>query len=46
MLRNRQGVVTSPYDKTTQKEVKALIEKGGEDLIEPFYKELDLAQEE
>ena len=40
-LETAKGWLTSPYDKTTQKEVKALIEKGGEDLIEPFYKELD-----
>ena len=36
-----KGWLTSSYDKTTQKGVKALIEKGGEDLIESFYKELD-----
>ena len=40
-LKTAKGWLTSPYDKTTQKEVKALIEKGGEELIEPFYKELD-----
>lgn len=40
-LETAKGWLISPYDKTTQKEVKALIEKGGEDLIEPFYKELD-----
>ncbi len=31
----------SPYDKTTQKKVRCLIEDGGEELIESFYKELD-----
>ena len=31
----------SPYDKTTQKKVSTLIEEGGEELIESFYKELD-----
>lgn len=33
--------LTSPYDKLTQEKVKSLIEKGGEDLIDSFYKELD-----
>ena len=41
MLKNCEGMVTSPYDKITQEKVKALIEKGGEELIESFYKELD-----
>ena len=40
-LKTAKGWLTSPYDKTTQEKVKALIEKGGEDLIESFYKELD-----
>ena len=40
-LETAKGWLVSPYDKTTQKEVKALIERGGEDLIESFYKELD-----
>jgi len=33
--------LTSPYDKITQEKVKYLIERGGEDLIDSFYKELD-----
>lgn len=33
--------LTSPYDKLTQEKVKSLIEKGGEDLIDSFYKELN-----
>lgn len=33
--------LNSPYDKITQEKVKSLIEKGGEDLIDSFYKELD-----
>ena len=33
--------LTFPYDKLTQEKVKSLIEEGGEDLIDSFYKELD-----
>ena len=33
--------LTSPYDKITQEKVKYLIERGGEVLIDSFYKELD-----
>ena len=40
-LKTAKGWLTSPYDKITQEKVKALIEKGGEELIESFYKELD-----
>ena len=40
-LKNCEGVVVFSYDKITQEKVKALIEKGGEALIESFYKELD-----
>ena len=40
-LKRAKGWLTSPYDKITQEKVKALIEKGGEELIESFYKDLD-----
>ena len=40
-LKTAKDWLTSPYDKITQKKVKSLIEKGGEELIESFYKELD-----
>ena len=41
ILKTANDWLTSPYDKITQEKVKALIEKGGEELIESFYKELD-----
>ena len=40
-LKTAEEWLTSPYDKTTQEKVLALIKKGGEELIESFYKELD-----
>ena len=40
-LKTAKEWLSSPYDKITQEKVKALIEKGGEALIESFYKELD-----
>ena len=40
-LKRAKGWLASPYDKITQEKVKALIEKGGEELIESFYKDLD-----
>ena len=40
-LKTAKEWLSSPYDKTTQEKVKALIEEGGEELIESFYKELD-----
>ena len=33
--------LNSPYDKITQEKVQSLIEGGGEELVESFYKELD-----
>ena len=33
--------LNSPYDKITQEKVQGLIEGGGEELVESFYKELD-----
>lgn len=41
ILKTAKDWLSSPYDKTTQEKVKNLIEKGGEELIESFYKELD-----
>jgi len=41
ILKTANDWLSSPYDKTTQEKVKALIKKGGEELIESFYKELD-----
>ena len=40
-LKRAKGWLAPPYDKITQEKVKALIEKGGEELIESFYKDLD-----
>ena len=40
-LKTAKEWLSSPYDKITQEKVKALIEEGGEELIESFYKELD-----
>ena len=40
-LKTAKEWLSSPYDKITQEKVKALIEQGGEALIESFYKELD-----
>ena len=40
-LKTAKEWLSSPYDKITQEKVKSLIEKGGEALIESFYKELD-----
>ena len=40
-LKTAEEWLTSPYDKATQEKVLALIKKGGEELIESFYKELD-----
>ena len=40
-LKTAKEWLSSPYDKITQEKVKALIEQGGEELIESFYKELD-----
>lgn len=40
-LKTAKDWLSSPYDKTTQEKVKSLIENGGEELIESFYKELD-----
>ena len=40
-LKTAKNWLTSPYDKITQEKVKSLIERGGEDLIDSFYKELD-----
>lgn len=41
-VREKALVWTSaPYDEQTQKETKALLEKGGDDLIDAFYKDLD-----
>ena len=40
-LKTAKEWLSSPYDKITQEKVKALIEKGGEELIESFYKDLD-----
>ncbi len=40
-LKTAKDWLKPPYDKITQEKVRYLIEKGGEDLIEPFYKELD-----
>ena len=40
-LKRAKGWLASPYDKITQEKVKALIEKGGEELVESFYKDLD-----
>lgn len=41
ILKTAKDWLSSPYDKTTKEKVKNLIEKGGEELIESFYKELD-----
>ena len=40
-LKTAKDWLKPPYDKITQEKVRYLIEKGGEDLIESFYKELD-----
>ena len=40
-LKTAKEWLSSPYDKITQEKVKSLIEKGGEALIESFYKDLD-----
>ena len=40
-LKTAKEWLSSPYDKITQEKVKALIEQGGEELIESFYKEMD-----
>ncbi len=40
-LKTAKGWLSFPYDKITQEKVKSLIEKGGEELIDSFYKELD-----
>lgn len=40
-LKEAKRWLHSPYDKTTQKKVSTLIEEGGEEMIESFYKELD-----
>ena len=40
-LKTAKEWLSSPYDKITQERAKALIEQGGEALIESFYKELD-----
>ena len=40
-LKTAKDWLSYPYDKITQEKVKSLIEKGGEELIESFYKELD-----
>ena len=40
-LKTAKAWLIHPYDKITQQKVKTLIEKGGEELIESFYKELD-----
>ena len=40
-LKRAKGWLAPPYDKITQEKVRALIEKGGEELIESFYKDLD-----
>lgn len=40
-LKTAKEWLSSPYDKITQEKVKALIEQGGEGLIESFYKEMD-----
>ena len=40
-LKTANSWLTPLYDKTTQEKVKALIEKGGEELTESFYKDLD-----
>ena len=37
-LKTAKDWLTYPYDKITQEKVKSLIEKGGEELIESFYK--------
>lgn len=40
-LKTAKEWLSSPYDKITQEKVKALIEQGGEEMIESFYKEMD-----
>lgn len=41
ILDKARSWTSGPYDKETQQEVKNIIEKGGDDLIDAFYKDLD-----